>query len=161
MAYGVIAQLNKDLSNFDAIITSYEKSMDGWKDNLRINGKNLESANIEQPTWIAYYDQLKVDMKILTDYMDMLVKERRAKMFRIISQNQSYDYTDNAKNKLIDDDEGYIALNKRYLVAKEMYLKLDSIVTCFSQRSFSLNNIVKIREKELENITVFINNDYE
>ena len=37
---------------------------------------------------------------------------------------------------------------------EEVYESVKSIVKSFEQRSYSLNNIVRIREKELENITI-------
>ena len=150
-----IGKLGGDsLSNLPDVLDSINKRLEGWEDNIRIDGKNIESANVEQPSWIAYYDQIAVEAGTIMDYAEMLVKRVRAERMVYIKVNAGKDYTDTAVQRAIDGDKAYIRYQQLYLEVKEMYEKCKAIVDAFRQRSYSLNNIVKIRENELENITI-------
>lgn len=145
---------NEKIINLPNFIEKIEDALNGWQDNIKIDGKNIEYANVEQPSWIAYYDQLAVEVYYNLEYLDMTVKRVRAERMKFIKENSSVDYTDSAIQKLIDGDKEYIKYYEMYLIIKELYDKCKSIVEAFKQRSYSLNNIVKIRERELENITI-------
>ena len=150
-----IGKLGGDsLSNLPDVLDSINKRLEGWEANIRIDGKNIESANVEQPSWIAYYDQIAVEAGTIMDYAEMLVKRVRAERMVYIKVNAGKDYTDTAVQRAIDGDKAYIRYQQLYLEVKEMYEKCKAIVDAFRQRSYSLNNIVKIRENELENITI-------
>lgn len=144
------------LTNLPKVLASIEKRIDGWEEQIKIDGKNIEVANVEQPSWIAYYDQLCVETGTILDYIELQVKKVRAEQMRHIKDNLSKDYTDSAIQKIIDGNPLYIEKQELYLEVKEVYDKCRAIVEAFKQRSYSLNNIVKIREAELENITIRI-----
>lgn len=126
----------------------------GWEDNLRIDGKNLQRAVVEQPSWLAFYDQVAVEADSIMSHMDMHVKRIRGKRLVEIKYSATREYTDTAIQRVIDADPEYISTYKLFLEVRETYEKCKSIVDAFKQRAYSLNNIVKIREHELENITI-------
>lgn len=144
----------ESLSNLPKVLASIERRLAGWEDNIKIDGKNIEAANVEQPSWIAYYDQVAVEMSAIVDYCEILVKKVRAERMQYIKKNSAKDYTDTAIQKAIDGDKEYIVQQQIYLEVREVYDKCKSIVEAFKQRSYSLNNIVRLRENELENITI-------
>ena len=131
-----------------------ESRLQGWEDNIRIDGKNIASANVEQPSWIAYYDQICVEMGTVLDYAELLVKKVRAETMKKVKTSWGADYTDSALQKVIDGSEGFIYQQQIYLEVKELYDKCKSIVEAFKQRSYSLNNLVKIHEAEFQNLTI-------
>lgn len=143
-----------NLPNLPKVLASIEKRLDGWEKNIQLDGKNIEIANVEQPSWIAYYDQLCVETGIILDYVELQVKKVRAERIKYVRSNSSREYTDTAIQKVIDDNEEFIKIQELYLEVKEIYDKCKAVVEAFKQRSYSLNNIVKIREAELENITI-------
>jgi len=152
-----ISTLKKDLSNLDEILAKIDKAISLYDNDVGIDGKNIEAANIEQPSMMAYYDEIKVACKILLDYVDMRIRYKKGILFDHISKDASYSYGERAIEKMIEGDDEFHSLSEKYLEVKERYLMLESIITAFQQRSYSLTNIVKIREHELENITLHIN----
>jgi Recombination, repair and ssDNA binding protein UvsY len=152
-----ISKLGGDsLVNLPDVLARIERRLEGWEQNISLDGKNIEVANIEQPSWIAYYDQIAVEAYSISEYCEMLVKKVRAERMHYIKNQSSKDYTDSAIQRAIDGDKQFIYQQQIYLEVREVYDKCKSIVESFKQRSYSLNNIVKLRENELENITIRI-----
>jgi len=145
---------DESLKGLPQALLIIEKKMDNWENDIRLDGKNLQSAVVEQPSLLAYYDQIAVEAYTIMDYVETIVKKVRAERMRFIKENSSKDYTDTAIQRAIDGDKEYIKYQTIFLEVKEVYDKAKAIVEAFKQRSYSLNNIVKIREHELENITI-------
>lgn len=125
-----------------------------YKKDLNLNGKNLQVANVEQPSLIAYYDQITVEIHAYVKYLEMIEKDIRGTAYKKIRDSASRDYTEAAIQRLIDSDGEYLKVHSLLIDIEELYETSKSIVKCFEQRSYSLNNLVKIHEKELHNITV-------
>lgn len=137
-------------------ILEIEKKIENWRDDISLDGKNLQSAVVEQPSLLAYYDQVAVEAGYYVDLMEMMVKKVRAERIKFIRDNFARDYTDSAIQKAVEGDPQYVKVYEIYIEVKEVYDKCKSLVEAFKQRSYSLNNLVKIHENELENITIRI-----
>lgn len=137
-------------------LEKYEKALDGWKDVISLDNKNIEIANMEQASWLGYYDEIKVQLKIMLDYMDYLLKEQKAKSMKLLYKTMQKSVSDRTVEKLAEDNSRYKDLFLIYLEVKELYLTADSVVGQLQQRAYSINNIVKIREKELEGVTLHL-----
>lgn len=130
--------------------------MEGWEDNLAINGKNLEVCCIEHASWLAFYDEIAVETRYILEYVEMVEREVRGNLYKFIKDTAKKDYVDSAILRVIDANPEYLEIHELLLIVQEQYEKAKTIVKAFEQRSYVLNNIVKIREKELENVTVRI-----
>lgn len=139
----------------DAILEQTRKEILDFDENIKIQGKRIETANVEQASWQAYYDERKVRIKSLLDYYDMKTKEARGNSFKLISSSNSKGYTERSIERLIDTDPTYLKYYRIYLEVKELYTYLDSMSEQFRNRSFLLNNIVKIRIAGLEDISIY------
>lgn len=153
----VTGDLNRDASGLMDLIKGYERKLEKWREDISIDGKNIEEVNMQQASLTAYYDQIKIELKAILDFLDMKVKETRSKSLKALNKNSSLSLSDRAKEKILDSDKSYISIYKLFLIAKEVHAKSDMVANNFAQRSYTLNNIVKIREKELENITLYEN----
>jgi len=140
-------QLEKSLNSIDDRI-------DKWETDIRLDGKNIQSAIVEQASLVAYYDQIAVEASYIVDYMEMQVKKVRAERIKFIKESFAKDYTDTAINKVVEGDKEYNKTYSMLLEAKTSYEKCKSIVEAFRQRAYCLNNLVKIYENELQNITI-------
>lgn len=136
------------------ILDNIHDRVKGWKDDIELNGKNIQSAIVEQASLIAFYDQISVEASYIVDYMEVLLKQTRAERIKFIKDNFAKDYTDTAINKVVEGDKEFVEVNMMLLEAKECYEKCKSIVDAFKQRGYCLNNLVKIYENELDNITI-------
>lgn len=149
-----LKKLRKDFAHALTIIDDYEKKLSDWKKNISLDGKNIERVNIEQSSWLAYYDEIKVNLKIMIDYFDYLLKQQKSQDIKALMRTSQKTLTDRMLDKLAEDSQDYNDIFMVYLEVKELYYMADSIVNQIYQRAFSINNIVKIREKELQGITL-------
>lgn len=151
-----MAKLEYELSSIVANLEKLEKELDGWQSNISLDNKNIEVVNVEQAAWLAYYDEIKVQLKMMLEYVDYLLREQKAKAMKLLYQTMQKSVTDRTIEKLAEDNSKYKNLFLIYLEVKELYLLAESIVFQLQQRAYSINNIVKIREKELEGVTLHL-----
>lgn len=156
MASKNLKKIRKDETFAIEIVQKYEKELKGWKENLSLDNKNIEVANVEQASWLAYYDEIKVNLKTMLDYFDYLLKRQKAKDMKALIHSSKKSLTDRMVERLAEESQDYNDLFMIYLEIKELYLTADSIVNQFQQRAYAINNIVKIREKELQGITLHL-----
>lgn len=152
-----LKKLRKDFAHALAIINDYEKKLSGWEKNVSLDNKNIERVNIEQSSWLAYYDEIKVNLKTMVEYFEYLLKNQKAKDIRVLMRTSEKALTDRMLDKLAEESQDYNDIFMVYLEIKELYLLADSIVNQLYQRAYAINNIVKIREKELQGITLHLN----
>lgn len=153
----ILAKLDrKQFKNLPEVLEEYEARLKGWQVNVKIDGKNIEAANIEQASWLAYYDEMKVELRTLVDFMDMKVKEVRGILTSVIMKNSSLDTNERTRERMIDAEPDYLRIYQNYLLAKEVYNMADMVTNQFIQRAYALNNLVKIRIAGIQDMTLFI-----
>lgn len=145
--------------HIESILDEYENKISGWKDDLSLKGKNIEVANVQQASYAAYYDEMKVEIKSLYEYYDMRIKEVRSAALQMIDKHSSKAYTTTEKERLIDSDPSFIKYKRIIIEISEIYNTLLSISDLFKDRKFLLNNIVKIRVASLQDITLYEDDD--
>lgn len=139
----------------DDILKEFDVRIKNWKKDVSIKNKNIQIANVEQPSFLAYYDEIKVDLKSLIDYYDMRVKQIRSEALQTLNKHSTKDYGPSEKEKIIDSDPKFLKYKRIYLEINEMHNLLCSISEQFKSRAFTLNNIIKIRTASLEDITLY------
>lgn len=137
-------------------LPKYEKMLEGWKDNVSLYGKNLESAAIDQISWMGYYDEIKIQLKTLLDYVDMAMVQEQSRREHYIRHNIKKTMSESAIVRQATTSDYYLELRTLRAEVYEMYSTTESIVNQLKQRAYSINNIIKIRESELQGITLFI-----
>ena len=150
-------KLNDDLSNVDKILKPVIKEIKNAKDDISLDKKNISVAIVQQASLVAYYDEIKAELKHLMDYSELLIKRKKGEIYKDILTTLAKSMTDRALDKLVESDDDYLETYRRYLDIKELYDKTSGVVNALIQRSYSLNNLVKIDENELQNITVYEN----
>jgi hypothetical protein len=139
---------------YDGILREFELKIKNWRTDVKLGGKNIKVANVQQASFLAYYDEIRVDLKSLLNYYEMRVKQVRAESLQAIYKNSKYDYSSTEKDKIIDTDPKYIKYKRIYLEVDEMYNMLSSISEQFKNRAYTINNQVKILVASLEDITL-------
>ena len=149
-------KLKPDLSNLDAILDDFDNRLSTWKDDVAVGGKNIERANMEQPAYFAYYDQIKAEAESLCEKLELMTKVAKAvAMDRIGGPKTSKVYPERTLDKLAEEDFTYRRNHVAYLEARERYLKAKSVVDAFTQRGYSLTNIRHIRIAEMHDKTIY------
>ena len=135
--------------NLPVLIALYETILDTVEENLRIKGKRLEAANVEHATWLAYYDQRKIELSTITKFMLAQVESARGKLWKDYTKNMSLDLNYRDKENFINNEPYYLAMHELYLEIEELYKKFDAVVEAFKSRGYALNNITRIRIAEM------------
>lgn len=143
--------MGKECQHLSAIIAQYEEDLEDAEKNISIKGKTLEGANIEQASWLTYYDQKRVELSTLMKYLDREVERVRGKLWQQYTEKMSRDLNTRDKENYINNEPAYLAKQEQYLMVSEIHGKYSSLIDAFKARGFALNNIVKLRTNAIEN----------
>lgn len=149
-----IGDIKQDKAKLVQVLAEYEEALSDVENILRIQGKKLEHANRENPTWQLYFDQRRIELKTLLKYYESEVNRVRGRLFVNFTEKSNIDLSDRAKEKYIDNEKGYLDVYEIYLEIEEMYNKYQAVVDAFTSRGYALNNITKIRVAALEDSVV-------
>lgn len=151
-----IYKIKDDLSNLDIVLARYDKKLATHEAELCIDGKTYMEANAKQAGISSYFDQLRCDLDVMLEDMDMRYRVWRTKTLKRIQQTESKAHAEKTLSMLIDGDPDVIKHYKAMGELNERFIKAKAIVTAFQQRGYSLNNIVKIRAGDFHNETMYV-----
>lgn len=146
--------LKERYKNLPDILATYDKELINSEQDLAVKGKSLENANKENPALFAYYDQRRLELKTLVDFMENQVQRTRGQLFRSLTENNNRELSDRAKNQYIDGEQAYLDIYEIYLEVKDLYQQYDSVVEAFKLRGYALKNITEIRVAQLDNVVL-------
>lgn len=146
-------ELGKDYKNLNKVLNRYVEVLTDYEDNIAIEGKLLEQANREQPTWLAYYDERRIELKIYVEFFELEIMRVKVKLLKGM-EKYPRELSDRMKEKYIEGEEAYLNVYEKYLEVKEIYGKVDSIVKSFEQRGFALRNITNARVASVHDVTI-------
>lgn len=146
----------KEFTNLDKILEAYQTRLDGWQENLIVDGKTLAKANNEQPSWLAFYDEIKVELKTLEDFFEMKVREVRGQVLGYILTNAKQELQDRARERMIDADPKYVKIYTMYLEVKALCSLAETIVNDFRDRAWVIDRCVKIQIAALGDVTLHL-----
>lgn len=145
-----ISDLGKEFKNIPTVLAEYEAALEGVEDILNLKGKTLEQANKENPSWQVYYDQKKIELKTVVDYMELQVQRVRGRLFKSYTETYQRDLSDRAKEKYIDHEEKYLTVYEIYLEVKDLYNRYQSVVEGFTARGYALSSITRARVADVQ-----------
>lgn len=140
-----ILDLGKKFEKLPDVLAEYDAPLDEAQRLLDLEGKTLEAANRENPSWQVYYDNKRIELKTLVDYLEARVAATRGRLFKSYTEAHQRDMSDRAKDKYIDNEEAFLEMNEIYLEVREMYNRYQSVVDGFTARGYALNNITRAR----------------
>lgn len=141
-------------ANLGKILQVYDEALRDLEADLKIRGKSLEDANRENPSLYSYYDQRRVELKTLVEFIEKDVERTRSRLFRSLTENSNRELSDRAKNQYIDGEPAYLDVYEIYLEVKEMYEQYNSAIEAFKLRGYALKNITEIRVASLESVVL-------
>lgn len=147
-------EVKERFKNLPAILADYTNELKDAEHDIVIKGKSLEGANRENASLYSYYDQRRVELKTLVDFMDNQVARTRGRLWRTFTENNNRELSDRTKDKYIDGEQAYLDIFEVYLEVKEVYESYASIVEAIKLRGYSLNNITKARVASMENASL-------
>lgn len=150
----IIFDYNNNNENLIKIIIKYNDELAEAEKNLKIEGKTLQQANMEQATWQFYYDERKNDLYTLTKYLEQEVDRVKGKLWRKYTEVHSRELTYKDKEQYINSDKEFLDQRQLYLQVEELYKKYVAVVDAFSARGYALRNITNLRVAALENLVL-------
>lgn len=147
----LIDRLGEGCKNLPSIIDEYEEHLVSSPNRLAISGKTLQQANVEQATWMSFYDQKRVELYVLKKYMEREVDRVRGKLWVQYTETHSRDLNYRDKDNYINQEKAFLTKNELSMTVTEVHDKYAALVDAFRTRGFALNNIVKLRTSAIEN----------
>ncbi|MNL29919.1 hypothetical protein D3C87_1516280 [compost metagenome] len=150
----VIFDVADDLSNIPEILDKYEDALVGHENHLKIKGKNLESANVENPSWMAYYDQRKIELNSLARFIEMKLEQEKGKLWKAYTEAYSRELSARDKDQYISKDPSYLKVYQVLIIIEELLKKYSSVVDAFQNRGYALRNITSLRVASMEDVVL-------
>lgn len=140
----LIYNVRKDLSNLMHVLDIVRNNiLSQSKTEVSLKGKTLRQANVEQPALFGFYDEVRVHLNTLSDYLEIKVNEAKAKTLKLISEESKIEYGERLREKLAEEDPTYIDFRMKKLEVDEVLDLAKSICAQFETRGYSLSNISK------------------
>lgn len=144
--------LKERFKNLPDLLATYDSELKNAEQDLAIKGKSLENANKENPSLYSFYDERRLELKTLVDFMDNQVARTRGRLWRTFTENNNRELSDRSKDKYIDGEQAYLDIYEIYLEVKDLQQQYESVVEAFKLRGYALKNITEIRVASLENV---------
>jgi uncharacterized protein with NRDE domain len=148
----LIPELGDKNVNIVGILERYEKDLQDVEKHIVIEGKRLEKANLEQATWLAFYDQRRIELYTLVKHFESEIARVRGKLWVKFKETHSRELGSRDIEQYINKEVAYLSMNELYLEVNEVYKKYESVVEAFKNRGFALRNITSVRVSQLEDV---------
>lgn len=146
-------EIKERFKNLGTVLGVYLTELEEAEANLKLEGKSLEKANRENPSWMYYYAQRFVELNTLTKFFEREVERVRGKLFRGFSPPLfNVVLSDRAKDKYIDNEQAYLDIQEIYLEVKEVRDLYESLIEAFRNRGYALKNITEARVAQIEDV---------
>lgn len=141
-------------NNLPQILERFESELSEAKIHLQIEGKNLERANREQPSWLSYYDERRIELHSLVKFYEQKLESVKGKLWRHYTENYSRELGHKDKEMYIQTDKEYLTQYNIFLEVQELYKQYEAVTNAFIARGYSLKNITDIRVHSLQDVTL-------
>lgn len=150
----IIFDLNPDLSNLPKIVKQFDMMMEDSKTNLTIQGKTLEQANREQPSWYCYYNQQLQDIKSLERVIENKITQKRGELWRKYREVHTISLSSTDIGHYIDSDPEFYNFHTYLTIVVELVGNMSAIVKAFEQRGYTLRNLTEMYVHEVQNALI-------
>jgi len=131
-------------------INTYNNMLaEGYVD-LELKSKTIGHANREQPSFLSFYDEKRIEVYSLYQYVEMEIHRFKGQLWKDMTVSNNYDLTKIDKDQFINSNIEYLELRRIFLSVSELYQKYESVVNSFKQRGYSLKNITDLKIHALE-----------
>lgn len=141
--------LGENLENLNDVLIPYVEDIVNAKENLVLKGKTYKEANMEQAQWMSYYDERKVELKTILEYVDIEIERIRTKLIRGFEKHPR-NLSDTMRRQYVNNEPELLNIQKKRLVIQELYGKYVSLVDAFKQRGYSLRNLTILIQANVE-----------
>lgn len=149
-----LSELSQDITKLWDVLDPYYKELEDYEAHLKLKGKTLERVNREQATYLAYYDERRIELHTLVRFLDDYVNKIKGKCWKSYTENMSIDLGPRDKERYVAQEPKVIQAREIFLEVNQLFEKYQMVVDAFIQRGYALRNITEIRVNSLQDITL-------
>jgi hypothetical protein len=136
--------IRNDLTNLSPVLEAVRTALAEAEDELPIAGKTLRRANLEQPSFIQRYEDIKGSLQALSDGLEVRILQQRAKVLRMISEESQVSYGERMMSQLAEEDPRLVELKHMRVDVDEVLASAKAKCEAFRQRGFTLKNLTDL-----------------
>jgi hypothetical protein len=148
--------LDKIKENFENIVVAlaeYEDKLSPIKADLKVAGKPIDKANIEQASLQYLYNECYVELKAILNYVESIVDSTKGRLWKNLTDDNNRMLQQKDKEHYINHDPEYLAMRELYIEIEELTSKYAAAVKAFESRGYVLNNLTRLIIKDLDSTT--------
>ena len=150
---GWYSEVSRDISKIADAIDYYEKELLVARKELQLTG-NIEKAAASLPGLIEYrFNQLQ-EIEAILNYLNLEIRRMKSRFFKKYLEHYQRALSSRDAEKYIEgeaDVVDYEHIINEFALLRNKWL---GIIKAFDQKSFSLNNVVRLRSAGLEDATL-------
>lgn len=150
---GWYSEISRDISKIPEAIDYYETQLVESRQELKLKG-NIEQAVAMLPGLIEYrFNQLQ-EIEAILNFLNIELRKLRSKHFKRYLENYQRALSSRDVEKYIDGEENvvdYEHIVNEFALLRNRWL---GVMKGFDQKSFSLNNVIKLRTAGIEDATL-------
>lgn len=150
---GWLYKIRSDISEIVPAIEHYEKQINEARKDILLNG-NVERHARDMPGVIEYRFYQLQEMEAILEYLNIELRKKRSQHFRKFLEHYNKQLSSRDAEKYVDGEQEVVdmqhLINEFSLVRNTMM----GVIKALEQKSFSVNNIIKLRSAGLEDISL-------
>lgn len=117
---------------------------------------NLVRANQNQPGFVAYYDAMHTDLDAILELVERNLRVEKAKIMKEWLTNPPTNLKTNTTElkMLLEAHEDVVTASDIVAEVRYVYKQYGSLLKALDSRGYTLNNIVKLRTANMEEVEI-------
>lgn len=149
---GTVSDLQ--LKRMTARLQSYEALIDAAAPLFELDGVSLESACKNHAQNLMFYNNSLQECRTIEDVVKLKLEEVEGQLYKKYNENHQRALGQRDIGQYIKGDPAYVEIYEVFLEVVLIKRNLESIVDALKSMGWSLNNIVKLRIAQLEDVTL-------
>lgn len=148
---GWLQKIRNDMNSIIDAISYYEKEISNARNDISLSGSVEKNAR-NMPGIVEYRFYQLQEIEAILEYLNIELRKMRSHSFKKFLEHYNKQLSSRDAEKYIDGEPDIVdmthLINEFALVRNSMH----GIIKALEQKSFSINNIIKLRTAGLENI---------
>lgn len=150
---GWLYKIRKDVSDIIPAIDHYEKQILDARKDIILTG-NIEKHARDMPGIIEFRFYQLQEIESILEYLNIELRQKRSQVFRKYLEHYNKQLSSRDAEKYVDGEQEIV--NMQHLINEFSLVRntMMGIIKALEQKSFSINNIIKLRSAGLEDISL-------
>lgn len=139
----ILEQINNDLAMIPSALKAWDVILEDKNvlADIGLENRTVKEVNVDQASGIVKYGYCAVQAKILMEFVEIKLRQRKTFLHKDLIENNNHSFTDREREKMFDDDETYLDMQILLLEVKERHGLFTNILEAYKARGFALRNI--------------------